>query len=113
MPGRKSKDAFSFSGAIATAFIGLGATLIATGLVSTISLYTRVATLTDDLTRTEQLLNKHLDHAVDRDDYLRRDSQIQKAIDAMATKEDLRLLRAMILDLSGDPKKAEQYRATP
>jgi hypothetical protein len=110
---RKSKDTFNLSGAITTSLIGLGATLVATGLVSTISLYTRVAQLTDDVTRTEQLLSKHLDHSVDRDEYLRRDTQIQKAIDAMATKDDLRQLRLMILDLCSDSKKADTYRKDP
>jgi hypothetical protein len=108
-----NRDGFNLTGAVGTAIIGLMATLIGTGLVSMITLYTRVSTLTDDVVRTEQTLAKHLDHSVDRDDYLRRDTQIQKALDQMATKEDLRQLRITILEMmsSKDPQAAaEKYR---
>ena len=115
MPARRSskESAFNLNGAIGTALIGLMATLIGTGLVSMITLYTRVSTLTDDVQRTEATLAKHLDHSVDRDDYLRRDSQIQKALDQMATKDDLRQLRITILELvsAKDPQAAAgKYR---
>jgi hypothetical protein len=101
---------YNIGGAIATAIIGMLATLIGTGIVSTIILYSHVATLTEAEMRTEQQLQRTLDHAVDKDDYLRRDTQIQRAMDNMATKDDIRTLRSMILDiLSGNPR-AEKYR---
>jgi hypothetical protein len=113
MPARRSKEGFNVPSAIGTAIIGLTATLIGTGLVSMITLYTRVSTLTDDVQRTEAALARHLDHSVDRDEYLRRDQQVQKALDNMATRDDLRQLRIMILEIVGskDPASAaEKYK---
>jgi hypothetical protein len=72
-----------------------------------IALHSRVSTLTEDVRRTEAALTRHLEHAVDRDEWLRRDAQIQRSIDAMATKEDLNQLRAYMTELFGDhqPRK--------
>ncbi len=98
MPTKQAERGSSLSGSVQSAIIGLLATLIATGIISTVSLYTRVATLTEDVQRTEAQLQKHLEHAVDKDDYLRRDNEIRNAINSMATKDDLRELRDVLLD---------------
>lgn len=113
MPPRKKQESSWLSTAIATTLIGLLGTLIATGIVSMISLYSRVSTLTEDVHRTEAALARHLDHSVDRDEWLRRDQQVQKAIDNMATKDDLKQLRMLILDIVSDSNPraaATRYR---
>ena len=101
MPPRRRDSGFNFPGSLGTAIIGLLATLVTTGIISMCTLYTRVATLTDDVGRIETSLARHLDHSVDRDEWLRRDAAIQRAIDSMATKEDLKDLRNMIQDALG------------
>lgn len=98
----ETKAGFDFNRVLGTTVIGLLATLITTGILSMVTLYARVGTLTDNVQRIETTLARHLDHAVDRDEYLRRDAQIQKAIDSMATKDDLRQLRETIMELVGE-----------
>ena len=100
-PNRKKDSGFNFTGTLGTAIIGLLATLVTTGIISMCTLYTRVATLTDDVGRIETSLARHLDHSVDRDEWLRRDAAIQRAIDSMATKEDVKELREMIQNALG------------
>jgi len=113
MPPRKKPENSWLSTAIATMLIGLLGTLLASSIVSMISLYARVSTLTEDVHRTEAVLARHLDHSVDRDEWLRRDQQVQKAIDNMATKEDLKQLRLLILEIVSDANPraaANKYR---
>jgi HEAT repeat protein len=87
------KEKFNLANSVGVAIIGLLVSLVGTGVVSMIALYTRQATLTEQVTATSAALAKHLDHSVDRDEYLRRDAAIQRTIDNMATKEELRDLR--------------------
>jgi hypothetical protein len=90
------RERFNLPNSLGVAIIGLLVSLIGTGIVSMISLYTRQATLTEQVNATSLQLNKHLDHSVDRDEYIRRDSEIQHAIEKMASKEELRELRRSI-----------------
>ena len=78
---------------IGIGIIGLLMSLVGTGIVSTISLYTTQAALTAQVHQTSEQLARHLDHAVDKDDYLRRDKEIQAAIEKMASKEELRAVK--------------------
>jgi hypothetical protein len=78
---------------LAIGLIGLLLSLIGTGIVSMISLYTNQAALTQQVKATSEAIQRHLDHSVDKDDYIRRDKEIQGAIDKMATKDELRDLR--------------------
>src|SRR5256885_2148707 len=96
---RPSAPAALLSRPLASAIIGLLCSLIATGIVSMVSLYSHVETLTEDVRRTEVALGRHLEHSVDRDEWLRRDAQVQRSIDAMATKDDLVQLRAYLGEL--------------
>lgn len=92
-PRKRASSGFDLPRSIGTAIIGLLVSLIGTGIVSMISLYTRQAALTEQVGQTSSALAKHLDHAVDRDEYLRRDAEIQRAIEKMATKEELQDLK--------------------
>lgn len=65
-------------------------TLIVTGVLGMVTLYTRVSTLTETVQTMQVQVQRSLDHTVDRDEYLRRDAQIQHGIDSMATKDELR-----------------------
>ena len=55
-----------------------------------VTLYARVSTITDSVARTQAQLDKQVEHAVDREEYLRRDREIQRALERMATKDELR-----------------------
>ncbi len=48
------------------------------------------ATITDSVARTQVQLDKQIEHSVDREEYLRRDREIQHALERMATKDELR-----------------------
>lgn len=87
------RDKFNLANALGVAIISLLATMIGTGVVSMISLHTSQATLTEQVKATSEALAKHLDHSVNRDEYLRRDKEIQSAIESMATKEELHYVR--------------------
>ena len=50
----------------------------------------RVSTITEAVARTQGQLDKQVEHAVDREEYLRRDREIQRALERMATKDELR-----------------------
>jgi hypothetical protein len=54
------------------------------------NLYVRPGTIADSVARTQIQLDKHAEHAVDREEYLRRDREIQRALERMATKDELR-----------------------
>ncbi|MGA8597918.1 MAG: hypothetical protein WB676_24650 [Bryobacteraceae bacterium] len=64
--------------------------LIGTGVVSMATLYARVSAITDSVARTQTQLDKQMEYAVDREEYLRRDREIQRALERMATKDELR-----------------------
>ena len=83
-------DRFNIGRALGTALISLLTALIGTGLVSMVTLYARVSTITDSVARTQTQLDKQVEHAVDREEYLRRDREIQRALERMATKDELR-----------------------
>jgi galactokinase len=55
-----------------------------------VNLHARVSTITDSVVRTQAQLDKQVEHAVDREEYLRRDREIQRALERMATKDELR-----------------------
>jgi galactokinase len=40
--------------------------------------------------RTQTQLDKQVEHAVEREQYLRRDREVQRALERMATKDELR-----------------------
>lgn len=84
---------FNLANTLGVAIIGLLVSLIGSGVVGMIALYVNQARLTEQVTRTSSDLAKHLEHSVDRDDYLRRDSEITHLIEKMATKEELRDVR--------------------
>jgi galactokinase len=44
----------------------------------------------DSVARTQTQLDKQVEHSVDREEYLRRDREIQHALERMATKDELR-----------------------
>jgi hypothetical protein len=49
------------------------------------------ATIADAVwARTHSQLDEQLEHSVDREEYLRRDREIQRARERMATKDELR-----------------------
>ena len=74
---------------MSTAIVGLLCTLIGTGIISSISLYARVSTLTEAQTRTDQQLQRHLDNAVDLGSYRTRDAAIQKMLDSKAPETEV------------------------
>ena len=84
---------YDLSGKLATALIGMLGTLICTGVISMITIYARVTTLTDTVQAMQQQVQRSIDHTVDRDEYLRRDTQVQSALDRTATKDELRVLQ--------------------
>jgi hypothetical protein len=53
-------------------------------------LYARVSTITDSAARTQTQLDKQIEHSVDREECLRRDREIRRALERMATKDELR-----------------------
>jgi hypothetical protein len=55
-----------------------------------VNFYARVSTIADSVARTQTQLDKQVEHAVDREEYLRRDREIQRALERMATKDELR-----------------------
>ena len=83
-------ERFNFGRVLGTALISLLTALIGTGLVSMVTLYARVSTITDSVARTQAQLDKQVEHAVDREEYLRRDRETQRALERMATKDELR-----------------------
>jgi hypothetical protein len=92
---RRERDGFGseVSKHLAFTVIGLLCTLIGTGIVSSITMYVKVSTLTEAQTRTEQSLQRHLDNSIDRDSYMRRDAAIQKQLDAKAGTEEVQELK--------------------
>jgi hypothetical protein len=44
-----------------------------------VKLYARVGMTADSVVRTQTQLDKQVEHAVDREEYLRRDREIQRA----------------------------------
>ena len=50
----------------------------------------RVGAIADSVARTQVQLDKQIEHSVDREEYLRRDREIQHALERMATKDELR-----------------------
>jgi galactokinase len=70
--------------------ISLLTALTGAGLVSRVTLYARVPTITDAAARTQAQIDKQVDHCVDREEYLRRDREVQRALERMATKDELR-----------------------
>ncbi|MFZ0592934.1 MAG: hypothetical protein WAM39_20920 [Bryobacteraceae bacterium] len=75
---------------LGTALISVLTALIGTGVVSMINLYARVGAIADSVTRTQTQLDKQVEHAADREEYLHRDREIQRALERMATKDELR-----------------------
>jgi hypothetical protein len=63
---------------------------VATGRSSHVNRYARVGTITDSAARTQAQIDKQIEHSVDREEYLRRDREIQHALERMATKDELR-----------------------
>jgi hypothetical protein len=57
---------------------------------SNVNRYARVGATTDSVRCTQTQLDKQVEHAVDREEYLRRDREIQRALERMATKDELR-----------------------
>ena len=55
-----------------------------------INLYAHVGAIADSVARTQVQLDKQIEHAVDQEEYLRRDREIQRALERMATKDELR-----------------------
>jgi hypothetical protein len=53
-----------------------------------VNIYARVGTIPDSVAQTQ--LDRQVEHAVDREEYLRRDREIQRALERMATKDELR-----------------------
>jgi predicted PurR-regulated permease PerM len=89
-------ERFNLTNAVGVAIVGLLVSLIGTGIVSMIVLHTQVATLTEAETRTEQQLSRHLDHAVDRENYEKRDASIQNQLNNKATKDEVNELREQV-----------------
>ena len=96
-------DRFNLSTTLSAGLVGLALSLLGGGIVSMINLHTEQATLTQQVTHTQEqikatseTLKSHIDKTVDRDDYLRRDREVQRAIDKMATKEELHDLRQSV-----------------
>jgi hypothetical protein len=81
---------FHFGRTLGTALISLLTALIGTGVVSMINLYARVGAIADSVARTQTQLDRQVEHSVDREEYLRRDREIQHALELMATKDELR-----------------------
>jgi hypothetical protein len=81
---------FNFGRILGTAMISLLTALIGTGVVSMINLYARVGAIADSVARTQTQLDRQVEHSVDREEYLRRDREIQRALERMATKDELR-----------------------
>ena len=52
--------------------------------------YVRFGSITNSLARTQAQLDKQVEHAVDREEHLRRDREIQRALERMASKDELR-----------------------
>jgi hypothetical protein len=70
--------------------LGCGAIVLQQVRASKGNLYARVSTIADSVARTQIQLDKQVEHAVDRKEYLRRDREIQRARERMATKDELR-----------------------
>jgi hypothetical protein len=66
-----------------------GATVSKQVQAVTDNLYARLGTIMDSVVRTTQL-DKQVEHAVDREGYVRRDREMQRALERMATKDELR-----------------------
>lgn len=90
---RHSTNTFNFGRTIGVTIISLLAGLSGTAVASMFSLYSRVATLTDNVQKVTDAFNKHLDNSVPKDAYLRRDAEIQQQISEKATKDDVRLIQ--------------------
>lgn len=53
------------------------------------NLYLHLGIIADSVARTQSQLDKQVEHFVDREEYLRRDREIQRALERMATKDEL------------------------
>jgi hypothetical protein len=89
-------ERFNLANSIGVMIIGLLVSLMGTGIVAMISLYARQAALTEQVRETSESVAKHLDHSVDKDDYVRRDNEIRRAMEKMATKDEVNELRHSI-----------------
>ncbi len=87
---------FNLMHALGVAIVGLLVSAIGTGVFGTITIYVNQARLTDQVQRTSADLAEHLKHSVDKDEYVRRDSEIQHLIEKMATKDELRDVRRSV-----------------
>lgn len=96
----KTKDGFNLSNAVSVALVGLLVSLIGTGIASMFSLAYRQAELASQVKETSAALARHLDHAVDKESYDKRDRAIQKMLDNAATKEELNGLKEELRDLN-------------
>ena len=99
-------ESFNLANAVGVSIIGLLISLLGTGIVSMILLYTHVATLTEAETRTEQQLARHLDHSVDRDAYEKRDASIQRQLNERVTKDEFNDLKISVKEELIDLKDA-------
>ena len=50
----------------------------------------RVGTIADSVACKQAQLDKQVEHSVDREEYLRRDREIQRALERTATKDERR-----------------------
>ena len=57
---------------------------------SHVNRYARVGATADSIGCTQTQLDKQIEHSVDREEYLRRDREIQRALERMATTDELR-----------------------
>ncbi len=97
-------ERFNLANSVGVAIIGLLVSLVGTGVASMFSLYARQASLAEQVkTTSSQIadLTQNIKNSVGKDDYVRRDNEVRRAIDKMATKEDINELRHSI-DLQGE-----------
>ncbi len=57
---------------------------------ATSNLYARVGATADSVRCMQTQLDKQVEHSVDREEYLRPDREIQRALERLATKDELR-----------------------
>ena len=64
-----------------------------------VNLYARVGTIEDSVAPTQAQIDKQVEHCVDREEYLRRDREIQRALERMATMDELRDVNDTLLSI--------------
>ena len=101
-------DSLHLGNKLATAIIGLLCTLIATGVTGMVVLYKDVATLTEAQMRTQKQLDRHLDHSVDRDAWIDKDSAIQKELGQKASKEEVGEIRDQLKEQLRELRTAQE-----